>query len=138
MADDKTKASEDIKDVNKIEKKSGNKETMVDTKLETTLDKEIDTDSNIQEKKELFQIKEPVKDEKQIKEDLVKVETPSKDEKPAKIEVPSKDETPFKIQNIDSTTDNDKAKDEKDNVSKVDSNVDTKVVTKDDQDGIKK
>ena len=36
----------------------------------------------------------------------------------------------FKIQNIDSTTDNGKAKDEKDNVSKVDSNVDTKVVTK--------
>ncbi|KAF6072180.1 hypothetical protein FOB64_000235 [Candida albicans] len=138
LADDKTKASKDIKDVNKIEKKSGNKETTVDTKLETTLDKEVDTDSNIQEKKELFQIKEPVKDEKQIKEDLVKVETPSKDEEPAKIEVPSKDETPFKIQNIDSTTDNDKAKDEKDNVSKVDSNVDTKVVTKDDQDGIKK
>lgn len=138
LADDKTKASEDIKDVNKIEKKSGNKETTVDTKLETTLDKEVDTDSNIQKKKELFQIKEPVKDEKQIKEDLVKVETPSKDEEPAKIEVPSKDETPFKIQNIDSTTDNDKAKDEKDNVSKVDSNVDTKVVTKDDQDGIKK
>ena len=51
---------------------------------------------------------------------------------------PSKDETPSKIQNIDSTTDNGKAKDEKDNVSKVDSNVDTKVVTKDDQDGIKK
>ena len=76
MADDKTKAREDIKDVNKIEKKSGNKETTVDTKLETTLDKEVDTDSNIQEKKELFQIKEPVKDEKQIKEDLVKVETP--------------------------------------------------------------
>ena len=67
MADDKTKASEDIKDVNKIEKKSGNKETMVDTKLETTLDKEIDTDSNIQEKKELFQIKEPVKDENKLK-----------------------------------------------------------------------
>ena len=56
----------------------------------------------------------------------------------SKLKPPSKDETPSKIQNIDSTTDNGKAKDEKDNVSKVDSNVDTKVVTKDDQDGIKK
>ena len=133
MADDKTKAREDIKDVNKIEKKSGNKETMVDTKLETTLDKEVDTDSNIQEKKELFQIKEPVKDENKLKKTWSKLKP-----HPKMIEVPSKDETPFKIQNIDSTTDNDKAKDEKDNVSKVDSNVDTKVVTKDDQDGIKK